>query len=99
MSKGFGLGAGWLKVGGASTSVYCMGAVAGITVYYLAADWWISWRRQAAVVKRSAIEIEAEKEERGEEYESSGDRYGSLRICGRFVNPFDSWRDKTLWDF
>ncbi|KAJ2664383.1 hypothetical protein IWW48_000901 [Coemansia sp. RSA 1200] len=100
MSKGFGLGAGWLKAGGISTSVYCMGAVAGITVYYLAADWWISWRRQAAIVKRSAVETESEKEQQEEEeYDSSGNRYGSLRICGRFVNPFDSWRDKTLWDF
>ncbi|KAJ2082554.1 hypothetical protein H4R24_001500 [Coemansia sp. RSA 988] len=30
---------------------------------------------------------------------SDQSRFASLNIGGRFVNPFETWRDKTLWDF
>ncbi|ORX72607.1 Metallo-hydrolase/oxidoreductase [Linderina pennispora] len=52
MSRAFGIGLGWLRVNRSSTSVCCIGAIAGYTVYCLIADQWISSRRSIMIEKR-----------------------------------------------
>ncbi|KAJ2724831.1 hypothetical protein GGI07_001683 [Coemansia sp. Benny D115] len=91
MSRAFGIGFGWLKNSRASMPIYCVGALASVTAYYLISDRWIDNQRRIAIHKRKA------RREQGTE--SATDQYSSLAISGRFVNPFESWRDKTLWDF
>ncbi|KAJ1957148.1 hypothetical protein EC988_000981 [Linderina pennispora] len=95
MSRAFGIGLGWLRVNRSSTSVCCIGAIAGYTVYCLIADQWISSRRSIMIEKRKQQEqlIDAK------DTRNPPPLYASLFIGGRFVNPFDTWRDKTLWDF
>ncbi|KAI8319902.1 Metallo-hydrolase/oxidoreductase [Martensiomyces pterosporus] len=120
MSRAFGVGLGWLKANRTSTSVYCIGAIAGYTVYCLIADQWISNRRQLVINKRKASHASANKmigeggisgaavaaaaatidtDSAVSTARSPPPLYESLFIGGRFVNPFDTWRDKTLWDF
>ncbi|KAJ2558955.1 hypothetical protein EV175_000571 [Coemansia sp. RSA 1933] len=88
MLKALGLGLSWLKLGrGGTASVCCVGAIAGVTAYFLIADRWISSRRLLHIVER--------QQKQGTEENP----HVSLLIGGRYVNPFDTWRDKTLWDF
>ncbi|KAJ1787900.1 hypothetical protein LPJ59_005646 [Coemansia sp. RSA 2399] len=83
MGRAFGMGLSWLKLGRGSASVCCVGAIAGVTAYFLISDRWISSRRELAIAER----------------QDKANPHRSLLIGGRYVNPFDSWRDKTLWDF
>ncbi|KAJ2851177.1 hypothetical protein IWW36_001316 [Coemansia brasiliensis] len=87
MSRAFGLSLSWLRANRGSVPVYCVGAIASLTVYYLYNDYKIDSRRRLLITKRKAIT------------DLSQNQYESLNISGRFVNPFDTWRDKTLWDF
>ncbi|KAJ2766108.1 hypothetical protein IWQ56_003843 [Coemansia nantahalensis] len=56
-------------------------------------DQWISLRRRLAITNRK----QADQCSAAGEHVS--DLFASLCIGGRFVNPFETWRDKTLWDF
>ncbi|KAJ1666054.1 hypothetical protein IW140_005848 [Coemansia sp. RSA 1813] len=87
MGRAFGIGLSWLKLGRSSVSVYCVGAIAGVTAYFLISDRWISSQRRLIIAERQSTQ------------KSSANPHRSLLIGGRYVNPFDSWRDKTLWDF
>ncbi|KAJ2823898.1 hypothetical protein IWW50_003587, partial [Coemansia erecta] len=88
MSRAFGLGLTWLKTNRGSVPIYCVGAIAGVTFYYLYNDHKISTRRTQHIAKRK--EAPAEPAAAHGQY-----RFSSLNIGGRFVNPFDTWRDKT----
>ncbi|KAJ2176699.1 hypothetical protein GGF45_003580, partial [Coemansia sp. RSA 551] len=92
MSRAFRLGLAWLRTSRQSVSIYCVGAIAGVTVYYLYNDQRIASRRQQLIKRRKELQLDTTKSH--EQY-----RFSSLNIGGRFVNPFDTWRDKTLWDF
>ncbi|KAJ2156863.1 hypothetical protein GGF46_004904 [Coemansia sp. RSA 552] len=88
MSKAFGLGLRWLRTQRGSVPLCCVGAIAGLTAYVYLNDQWIASRRRLLIDKRKEQTLEAAQF-----------RFASLNIGGRFVNPFDTWRDKTLWDF
>ncbi|KAJ2388106.1 hypothetical protein H4S02_003034 [Coemansia sp. RSA 2611] len=87
MSRAFRLGLAWLRTSRGSVPIYCVGALAGLTAYYIYNDQRIATRRRQLIAERKQLG------------DVSPYRFASLNIGGRFVNPFDSWRDKTLWDF
>ncbi|KAJ1802039.1 hypothetical protein LPJ56_006282, partial [Coemansia sp. RSA 2599] len=81
-----------------------MGAIASVTAYYFISDQWIDSRRRTSIQRRKAAsEHGAAEDQASASMEAmamaKGSRYSSLMIGGRFVNPFETWRDKTLWDF
>ncbi|KAJ2623253.1 hypothetical protein GGI25_001997 [Coemansia spiralis] len=84
MNRAFGIGLGWIRFNRDNFPTYCIGAIAGVTAYFIITDRWIASRRRLALEDRQS---------------SLRNPYASLLIGGRFVNPFESWRDKTLWDF
>ncbi|KAJ1721184.1 hypothetical protein LPJ53_004261 [Coemansia erecta] len=94
-SRAFGIGLGWLKTTRGSMPIYCMGAIASVTAYYLISDQWIDSRRRLFIQKRKT----QQQQQQDVASVQSDSRFSSLMIGGRFVNPFETWRDKTLWDF
>ncbi|KAJ1935647.1 hypothetical protein GGF37_005917, partial [Kickxella alabastrina] len=82
MGRLFGLD--WFRSSRGSLHLYCFGALASITAYYLISDHLIDKKRRQIIAERKT-------QKKG--------LYESLMIGGRFVNPFETWRDKTLWDF
>ncbi|KAJ2799111.1 hypothetical protein H4R20_004557 [Coemansia guatemalensis] len=97
-SRAFGLGLTWLRANRGSVPVCCFGAIAGVTAYVLLNDQWIAYRRQQHIDRRKKEQKTLSPE--ATDVTSSGQfRFASLNIGGRFVNPFETWRDKTLWDF
>ncbi|KAJ2704016.1 hypothetical protein FB645_003610 [Coemansia sp. IMI 203386] len=99
MSKAFGIGLGWLRTARGSMPMYCIGAIASVTAYYLISDQWIDSQRRTFIKKRKAASEQGTEESQALVQASTKSRFSSLMIGGRFVNPFETWRDKTLWDF